>query len=249
MVLRPMRRLSMSVDYYHIKIANAIAGVGGNDATSLRICEDSGGTSPVCALYIRPHPFSDRSSDNYPTQILSQGLNIGSAVTKGIDGEINYAVPLSGNSGLDFRGLLSWQPTLKNTLFGTTINAAGAAGQQGVLGQAKWRATLFASYHSDHWGIDIQERWRASLKQSGNTALVFATPKVPSVAFTDLTLTAHPGGQPNRTVFFSVQNLFNKTAPVFISPSFASNPGFYYPAVNDDDVIGRYFTFGVRLGF
>lgn len=249
MVLTPMPRLSLSIDYFNIKIANAITGVGGNDATSLRICEDSGGTSPVCALYVRPLPFSDTSPANYPTMILSQGLNIASSETKGIDSEVNYTLPLAGESTLDFRGLLTWQPTLKTTLFGTTINSAGAAGQQGVLGQAKWRATLFVSYHSDHWGVDIQERWRSSLNQSGNTALVFATPKVPAAAFTDLTLTAHPGGSPNRTVFFSVQNLLNKTSPVFISPAFASNPGFYYPAANDDDVLGRYFTFGVRLKF
>jgi outer membrane receptor protein involved in Fe transport len=78
---------------------------------------------------------------------------------------------------------------------------------------------------------------------------VYDTPKVPAVAYTDLTLTAHPGGRSDRTVFLSVQNLLNKTAPVFISPAFASNPGFFYPAVNGDDLMGRYFTFGVRLGF
>jgi iron complex outermembrane recepter protein len=249
MVLKPTRRLSLSVDYYHIKIANAIAGVGGNDATTLQLCEASGGTSPLCALYVRPYPFSNTTSANYPTYIISEDLNVGQALTKGIDTELNWSHPVGNSGSIDLRALVSYQPVLSTTLLGTTINAAGAAGQQGVNGQAKWRATMFLSYHNPVWGADIEERWRSALKPSGDPDLVYSDPDVPSIAYTDLTLTFHPGSMPNRTVFFSVQNLFNQTAPVFISPAFASNPGFYYPAVNGDDVIGRYFTAGVRFKF
>lgn len=243
MVLKPMPRLSMSIDYYHIKIANAIVNVGG--LGSLSICENSNGTSPICALYVRPLPFSNRTPANYPTTILFQGLNAASSVTKGVDAELNYSAPLPGSGSLDLRGMLSWQPTL-STLLGTNVNSAGAAGQQNGVGLAKWRATLYVSFHNDYWGVDLQERWRASLKQSGDPNRIYTDPKVPAAAYTDLTLSAHPGGRSDRTIFLSVQNLFNKTAPVFASPNFASNPGFFYPAVSEDDIIGRYFTFGVR---
>ena len=52
---------SLSVDYYRIKIDNAISNVTGNNATVARICVDSAGTSPLCALYQR-RPTSRRAS-------------------------------------------------------------------------------------------------------------------------------------------------------------------------------------------
>ena len=41
----------------------------------------------------------------------------------------------------------------------------------------------------------------------------------------------------------------DKEAPVYISPQYASSPGFYYPAVSGDDIVGRYPTVGVRAKF
>ncbi|WP_430426368.1 TonB-dependent receptor domain-containing protein [Phenylobacterium sp.] len=248
MVIKPAPRLSLSIDYYRINIANAIASVGGADVATQKACEDSGGAADVCAFYVRPFPFSDTSVTNFPTAVIAQVQNIASHKIEGVDTEINYWAPLA-NGTLTLRGLLSYQPKFELSRFGTTIDNAGVAGQQAAGGVPKWRATLFASYRTDYWGVDVQHRWRASLKQSGDPTLVFDTPEVPSVGFTDLTLTAHPGGDRNRTLFLSVQNVFNKDAPVYINPSWAATPGFFYPVAGDDDVIGRYFTAGARLSF
>ncbi|OHD04849.1 MAG: hypothetical protein A2095_02895 [Sphingomonadales bacterium GWF1_63_6] len=241
---------SVSIDYFKIKIANAIASVGGNSAATLAQCEASGGTSPLCDLYVRPLPFSNTSAANYPTAILSRSLNVAQTKTEGVDADMNYRTSLGGGT-LSLRGLLTYQPTLETVQFvgATPINAAGAAGQQNVVGQAKWRTSALVGYATDSFSIDVQERWRSSLKQNGNPLLVFSDPKVPAVAYTDLNLTFYPGKDKNKQFFISVQNLFDKKPPVFISPSFASNPGFYYPAVNGDDVVGRYFTIGVRGRF
>ncbi len=234
---------SVSVDYFKIKIDNAISGVGGG--ASLAECEASGGTSPLCELYDRPYPFENTTSENYPTAIYYRSLNIATAKTEGVDVDANYVTNL-GNGRLTLRGLVTYQPTLTGN---NGINVAGAAGQQGTVGQAKWRATAMLGYSTDNVAIDIQERWRSSLTQSANPTLIYTTPDVPAVAYTDLNLTFYPGGNKDKQFFISVQNLLNKKAPVYISTAFASNPGFYYPAVNGDDVIGRYFTIGVRGKF
>lgn len=241
---------SVAIDYFRIKIANAISAVGGNSAETLAQCEASGGTSPLCDLYVRPYGFSNTSADNYPSYILSRSLNVAQTQTEGVDMEMNYQSNL-GEGRLSLRGMLTYQPKLETVQFAgsTPINAAGAAGQQGVAGQAKWRASAIVSYALDSFSVDVQERWRSSLKQSGNPLLVYSDPKVPAVAYTDLNLAFYPGADKNKQFFVSVQNLFDQEAPVFISPAFASNPGFYYPAANGDDVIGRYFTIGVRGKF
>lgn len=252
-VLKPgfLPGFSVSVDYYNIKISHAIAQVGGNSATYQAQCEASGGTSPLCSLYIRPLPFSDRSAANFPTLVLTQGLNVATLKTHGIDGEVNYRTSLGAGS-LGLRGLVSYQPKLvQRQLPGSTpIQFAGVAGQGNADGTAKWKLTIDANYAIGGFGIDVLTRWRSSLKQSGDPTLVYADADVPSASYTDLTLTYDIRAPRAKFQFFvSIQNLFDKQPPVFASTAYAGNPGFFYPTVTGDDVIGRYFTAGVRVHF
>src|SRR6185369_8711241 len=79
-----------SLDYYSIALKNAISNTSGNNTSIQKLCEDSSGTSPFCALIERPLPFSDRSPANFPTQILSQPLNTAVNTLEGFDVELNY---------------------------------------------------------------------------------------------------------------------------------------------------------------
>jgi iron complex outermembrane recepter protein len=248
-VLRPsfIPRFSLSIDYYQIKIANAITSVGGTNA--LAQCEQSNGTSPLCALFVRPNPFSDRSPANFPTLIRTQGLNVANTKTRGVDFEANYATPLSFGSGpllsggrLSLRGLLSWQPVLETRQFegAPVIRSAGVANTPEV------RATALVDYSTDQWSLSFQQRWRSSVDWNGTPGLVYDIPKVPSAGFLDMTVTVHPEAS-KFEFFFSVQNLLNKTAPVWTDAT--SSPNYAYPVINGDDYIGRYFTSGIRLSF
>jgi outer membrane receptor protein involved in Fe transport len=107
--------------------------------------------------------------------------------------------------------------------------------------------TGFASYSYKGWSVDVQERWRSSLKWDTNKNLVYDIPDVASVAYTDLTI-AHVFGN-DRTIqlFLSVQNVFDKAPPVYLTSGTSGTPAFSFPAVSGDDVIGRYFTAGVRI--
>ena len=67
-----------SVDYYDIVLKNAISSVNGESTSVQDICNQSGGTSPFCALYVRPYgPGSAlyTSPANFPTFVLSENLN------------------------------------------------------------------------------------------------------------------------------------------------------------------------------
>ena len=246
-----LRNFSMSVDYYTIEISNAIATVGGNNASTLAQCELSNGTSPLCALYVRPLPFSDRSPANYPTRILTQSLNIAATSTHGIDTEMNYRFNLGDMSEklrgmVDLRLLASHQPKLLSMQFPGAVvtNAAGAAGLP------SWKVNFIGRYSAGGFTFSLLERWRNAEKQSGNPTLFYSDPKVPAVAFTDVNFSYKWRlGQRDLDTFLSIQNAFDKKAPVYISTAFASSPGFFYPAVNGDDIVGRYLTAGIKLRF
>ena len=47
------------------------------------------------------------------------------------------------------------------------------------------------------------------------------------------------------TGFLNVNNLFNNSGP--ITGGFSGSPGFLYPTPTYADIIGRYFTVGIRV--
>lgn len=250
-IYRPaaVRGLSIAVDYYRISMSNAITNFDGRNPTIQNLCEAAGGTGPFCSLFVRPNAFSDRSLANAPTLVRATQLNAASLKTWGIDTEVNYQFSVGTEGVISLRGLVGYQPQLDSVLVpGTPAQQlSGAASVQFGAGVAEWRITGFAGYSNPDFAIDVQERWRSSLKQNADPALVYAIPKVPSVAYTDLTLTAFLGKNKGRQIFFSVQNLFDKSPPPYTANS--GTPLFQYPLVTGDDLLGRYFTVGARFKF
>jgi iron complex outermembrane recepter protein len=243
--------LSFAIDYYKVKLNNAISVIDGRLPSIQNLCEASNGASNFCSLYVRPLPFSDRSAANFPTLVRTVNLNASSIQTWGIDGEINYAFDVGSEGRMQIRGLVGYQPEFTTILVpGSAAQiGAGAAATQSTGGVPKLRLTGFISYSNPSWSIDIQERWRSSLKWNPDRSLVFSEPDVPSVAYTDLTFTFFPGKDKGKQIFFSVQNLFDKDPPVFLTAGTSGTPAFSFPATSGDDIIGRYFTVGARFKF
>jgi outer membrane receptor protein involved in Fe transport len=79
--------------------------------------------------------------------------------------------------------------------------------------------------------------------------LVFADPPLPSQFYVDLNIAQEvkvAGG--GVAFFFNVNNLFDKQ-PRLSPATTRPNPGTGNSAVSGDDVLGRYFTAGVRFHF
>ena len=247
-VYRPsfLPNFSVSVDYYRIKINNAIATVSGNDATVMRLCEDSNGASPLCALYVRPLPFADRSPANYPTLVLASPLNIAKFLSKGVDTEVNYSFGL-GQGDINLRALMTYTAKQKTqTLPGTTIlDAAGAAGLPSI------RVNLQAQYVQGPFRFDILQRYHNSTRRAADPTQVWAVGRVAARAYTDVTFAYDVkvlGG--TSQLFVNVQNVLN-TAPAVHGATGGSSsvPGLFLATTNGDDIIGRYFTTGFRYKF
>jgi outer membrane receptor protein involved in Fe transport len=244
-VYRPnwLPRLSIAVDYYDIKIGDAIAFTAAE--TSNAICEASGGTDPFCQFIVRPLPFSDRTAANFPTKVISLPLNAAEFRQSGVDAEVNYSFPLFGGT-IGLRGLLTYVDRQETQQFPNTpvvdfVNRA-------PFGVPRWRAALVAGYSDDDWTLTTFTRYRAAVSNDYDPRLTFDLPKISDSVFVDATVARKVKGLGGEFEFYlSAQNLFDAEAPILYPPPGA--PGFFYPAVPGDDIIGRRVNAGFRAKF
>lgn len=245
------KNLSFAVDTFNIVIDNAITSVNGTNPAVQDLCNASGGTSPYCALYVRPISSTSTAPGNYPLYVLSESLNVARTSTNGVDVEANYGFALAAiNSSLpgaiSARAFLTYQP---NLLTNTGIPGAVVTNAAGAAGLAATRLTVDYGYVDGPFSVTGQTRYLSSERQNSDPALVFETPAIPSITYTDLTLAYlfklrsqdSPGAG---RVFLSIQNLFNQQPNIWVPVGFTSAPGFAYPAPSDEDTVGRYFTLG-----
>lgn len=231
---------SISVDYFKTKIGNAITTIQGQSTTVQNLCEASNGTSQYCALIQRPLPFSDRSAANFVTAFISQGLNVQSINTEGVDIEANYQADV-GPGHLGVRLLTSYQPMLKTVQFpgAPILNSANIAGSPG------FKNSLFLKYTWDDFSIDILEKYHGRTRWNSDRTQVYTPAYLPSAAYTNVTLTYNLGPA---SYYLTVENLFDKQPTPYGNNGGSSGvPGLFGGFVPGDDAIGRYYTVGVRL--
>jgi outer membrane receptor protein involved in Fe transport len=244
--------LSMSIDYYNIKLSNAIASVSGTNLAVANLCIASGGTSPFCTLYVRPFPYTNTTPANYPTLLYSESLNAAFNQTEGEDYEADYTFDMGDiDNGLNgivtLRALLNVAPVLNSSTFpGAPLQHGFGAGT--TTPSQKGHATLFADYTLGNWSVDVQWHWFSDEFKNGVFGAgqtFYAQNRVPSFATTDFTLTkklALDNGTA-MSLYFNVQNAFNDIPPDVLGSN--GNPGGINTPTGED-LMGRYFTIGVR---
>ncbi|RVU03211.1 TonB-dependent receptor [Novosphingobium umbonatum] len=247
------RGLSLSLDYYQIKISNAVILSPGFSQIYQQACYASGGTSPFCSLQTRAlGNYTDTSAANVVTRWSVQPFNIGSIRTFGLDGEVNYTTRLVGRP-VTLRVMGTYQPHIYYEQAGvqTTDQGGVTTGPVGMGPAPKLRITSTMSYKvSDAFRVDVQNRWRSPMHIDANPANVYYNGmdhvKAGSVTSVNLSYTMNKPALGNPELFFNVQNLFD-AAPAYIS---GSNPaGRIGGFTVADDPVGRYFTFGLRNKF
>ncbi|WP_404477639.1 TonB-dependent receptor plug domain-containing protein [Novosphingobium sp. BL-52-GroH] len=229
----------LSIDAYDIKITDAI--VASTAVTNVQLCEASGGTGPECALVLRPLPFSDRSAANFPTLVLSQPLNLADIHQRGLDIEVGYRFDGLGGK-FDVRGFANYVPTLDQQQSPTQPVRHYA----GYLYNAKLRGSISATYSSDAFSLNVQERFTGSYKMPAfEGASVYADHgKAPNQGYTDVTLTFYTMERKGE-FFINALNAFNVKPPLLNA---SAVPDLSYPTVKQTyDVTGRYLTAGFRI--
>ncbi len=255
LVYRPewLSGVSFALDYYDIKVKDAIVTYNGGTSSVQQDCIQSGGTSATCALIVRSIDCcSTTTSANAITRVFQRPINIGSQYTRGVDAELNYVGKVADRPTM-LRLFVSYQPknVQVDALSGVKTDLAG--GHSGdFLGHPEWRATMMASMEVTRGvKISVQERYRGAMdwfaerKGTGVVPLVLTNgPKdIPARWYTNLNVSFDVGP----TEFFvNVQNLFNQTPAVYASTAPFAGLNSVAPG---DDPVGRYFTAGVRAKF
>ena len=167
-----------------------------------------------------------------------------------MDVEANYRFDLadvvaSAPGSLSLRALVSYQPLLKRQ---TIPLRAGRPNPPGIAGLSKVRVNLGLNYTADGLNVTITERWQSSQFTSDPRINFDLRDKIPAYSYTDISLSHRVNvGGGTFAPFFTIENLFNKKPPIVGNGS--STVGLFYPTAGGFDVIGRYFTAGVRAQF
>jgi iron complex outermembrane receptor protein len=239
--------LTTSLDYFRIHMKNAIGQIQAANLSVQGLCESSGGASPYCALYQRPFAFSNTTPANYPTKIFTQNLNTASVQTEGFDFETNYRFSMSDlvedwAGSWSVRALATYQPVLQSVAFpgAPTVRVSGI----GALNGPKTRFTAFLNYSLGDWSIGLQDRWLGGFSQVTQAGQVWLNPHVRSFNVVDLNIERKfKAGGTDLSAYLVVQNLID--ARPDLVPSM-TNIGLNYPVAPGQDIMGRYFTIGLR---
>jgi iron complex outermembrane recepter protein len=252
-VLQPgfLPGFSMSVDWFNIKIKNAIQGIGAD--TIVTQCTNT--ADPFfCSLINRDASGSLwRTSGGY---VVNTPQNIGYASTKGIDVSAAYSRQIGGLGRMNVSFVGTWLDKLES-FDGITV-PVDCVGYHGALcgtPNPKWRHQMRVGLDTK-MGIGVSVRWRyfnsvVQDRTSTNPNLSGTTQpanlRIPAFSYFDLSLTADVGD--NFKFRLGANNLLDKTPPLIAGaacPAGSCN-GNTWAQVYDS--LGRYVYAGVTLDF
>jgi iron complex outermembrane receptor protein len=228
--------LSLSVDYYDVKIKGAI--IPATPQSIVDFCFQ--GDAALCRLITREAGII--------TQVATPTLNVAEFRASGWDLEASYNFPLAGGrAGL--RALATIVDQFTETNAGLTLNRAGELGP--TNGVPDLRITANATYKLDNFGAFLQGRFIGPGKYNNSFTPALLSEQdnsIEGVFYADLSLTYDLDLKfaKNTQLFLTVNNLFDRDPPIVpTGPTTfprSTNGNFY-------DLIGRYFTMGVRATF
>lgn len=244
-----LSRLSLSVDYYSIRIKDAVGTVPGN--ISLAKCFNAGGDNPnfeasnfYCQLILRD------PGTGVPVQISIPTLNLATYKTSGVDVQLDWgvdldAIGLGANAGsVRVNAVVNYLDSFKiQSLPGAaTLDYAGTIGDAQIdpfgISKPEWKGTVTVQYANGPFDLSVRWRYidgmRDASRLTGSTA-----PGVKAVNYTDLNI----GWKINDDYRLSlgVDNLFDRGIPTWTG--FGTTDPVTY------DVLGRRFYASVRANF
>ncbi len=240
-------RFTTSLDFYDIKIKNAIVVVNGTQ--TLQRC--NAGETVYCNQLIYSNPPLTPGGPATLSQINTGSLNASQETARGLDFQADYSMPLlSGDLTTRFLGNYIMKQT--RTLFGVVQRCDGASGvDAGCTGVPKLRATLSLTYDQGPASFTAQTRFIGKSKLANTfTSKDIDDNTVPQLAYLDLR-TSYTINE-NFQVFGNVDNVMDQAPPNI--PSVAGTTGsniYYFTPVRGAiwDTLGRAYRVGIRAKF
>jgi outer membrane receptor protein involved in Fe transport len=242
-----LRRLSATLDWYQIKITDAITGL--TSASVYEQCLNGDGTNPTydpnnafCKLIHRDNLFG------FPAGVNGLFTNIGAIRTSGLDAQANWAaqlhdmhVPIPGQLSLDLslNHLLSYE--IQNATGAPFIDYANTTGNSVALAQYRWKLFTTIGYAIGPLSTRLSWRHLPSLPNIVPGAL-------PNAAYNELDLYGVWSLGDKLTLRAGVENLADAQPPVVGRiPGVSNNYGITDPTYYD--VLGRRYFIGFTARF
>ncbi|MFC0251094.1 TonB-dependent receptor [Massilia consociata] len=247
----PLPRTSISLDFWQIKRKNEI----NQEQLDAAIAAGSVARDPTTA---DPGIPGDPGAI---TAVLARYVNSASTKVRGIDLDARQSFPLPGGYGnlvfdAKYTFLDKWERTEQD---GSTRDYAGTHGNCDVtncVGTPDHKANLRATWERSNWRVSANVNYRGRIDNTlfkndpAGCATHFANGNdAPTdcelASFTTVDLTFRWKPQQRWEIFGSIQNLFDKRAPLdpLTYGAVSYNPLDYYGA------IGRFATLGARYTF
>ncbi|WP_176943543.1 TonB-dependent receptor domain-containing protein [Sphingomonas sp. YR710] len=242
-------RLNFTVDYYNIKVTNAIGVVAAGQ--SLASCFNYNGSNPT---YSSTNFFCKnvtRDADGRLLNVFQPTLNLGAYKTAGVDFQLDWsialdAIGLSPSSYLDLNSSVSWLDkfdvqTAAGGVFAHYAGTVGstANGQPGSL--PKWKAATSLSYRNEAATLGLRWRYLGAM-QSASRATNPASTTPGQSPYNLFDLYASINVLKDYAFRFGVNNLFDRDPPR-LGGQFGVTEASTY------DVLGRTFYVGVNVKF
>ncbi|MEO6552657.1 MAG: TonB-dependent receptor [Croceibacterium sp.] len=247
-----LRDLQLSIDYYNIKIGNAIGSLALIDI--LPRCFNSDGVSnPGYSLV---NPYCDRITRDPATGSIANGIeglfNFATYSLDGIDTQINWRIGLdafgaSSTAGrIEIGSVVSYLRNYKvaGLLGSPTLNYAGSTGFASVgpdISHPSWKANTSLTYANGGFGVTGRWRYIGAMVNSDKVANP-ASIKAGVPAYNYFDLNAHYTFDERYTLGAGVTNIGDKDPP-FIDGAFLTTDAAAY------DVIGRRWFVSLKAKF
>lgn len=242
-VIRPefVPNLQLTVDYYNIKIENAIGSFGGGLQSVITACNADMSLDNIFCV-----PLRNRTPDGQLYDVPLLNANIAKMEASGVDFRLDYRHNLGASGDLSY--FLAGTYLLNSITQGSPIvNPVDCAGYIGggscSTANPTWRFTQRLTWDMEKLQLSIRHRFIGSVKDgrfagaiaSGAPTPRLAVPETGTVNYFDLS--ASFAVQENATFFANIDNLLDR------------DPPFYLYERETYDAIGRRFTVGFRANF
>ena len=239
---RALTGFNASVDYYYVKIHDAITAL-----TAQQIVDEcAGGSSELCSAIIRS------PSSGLITQINASEFNLAEEVGRGVDAEIDYRRPLT-ELGLGLPGTMSARLlgsyVMNHYTQNGTVKLTSVGVNSGITGLPRWRLLADFGYSVGPATGTLTVRsvssgvYDPTLVQGVN----ISDNHIAGATFFDLYLGyTLPFSRLPGQLYFKVENLMNRAPPLVAGygaqpyVQYGANPSLY-------DVLGRTFRIGWRF--
>lgn len=238
------RNLSFSVDYYSIKLDDAIGRV--TSQVALQQCFNFGGQNATfdpsnfyCSLI-------NRDAAGLLAFVNEPLFNLGSYKTAGLDFQLDAAVEAGRIGGFSLNSVVSYVTDYKIQTLATdpVFDFAGTIGNVQIDGfsaaHPSWKHTSTLSWYGDLGSLSLRWRFIDGMDNSANVGVANGIAAgVPSVSYFDLIGRL----KVDEALEFraGVTNLSDEQPPVFGGPGVTDTSTY--------DIIGRRFFFGLTKRF